>query len=288
MLEAYDQTFLAGCFLDLEATFPTTAFDRGQGLSTFHVQITSNGGEQAMVLQHVQAERNVYSTNHVTTHYDQGGNYVLAHHKQEFALLGSASWKMRTDMERRTIDPAGKVVNAEARKPILEIRPVGNPDAANLLYRYVLPLGRGFSQLLSSVTTVIVDEKSIAYVEARGTLFSANEGTWLLEIDTARDYLVRSAVFTVDGDSISSEVQPMEGGGVLGKDVPVYRQGSFALMPDYVISVSLKSYNQGASDAVLNVVRTAVGAVGEKWTLMDFTRTNENGSPFALRSAAIP
>lgn len=288
MLDAYDQAFLSACTLNLTATYPTTAFDSRQGRSAAAVHVTSDGKEQALQLEDLQMDPPVFSAHRLERDYDNNGNLVLSHHKRTFVFLGTESWKCRFDPEEIRVDSSGKVAGAVKRPPHIDSRPVGHPDSANYFYRFVLPLGRGFSRLIETVTGIEAGENGIANVTARGTMFSPNVGTWQLEVDTGHDYLIRRAEFLQDGANHSSVMSATETAGISKGDIPLYREGSFALASDYVINVTLIDYTNAVTPALISDVRLAVDTLAEDWTLLDFGRTNENGSPFVVRGAKVP
>jgi len=286
-LEAYDQAFLSAFTVTLQATYPTNAFDGMQGSSTATVTIASDGTQQALRLESSHLDPLVFNSARIGNQYDDAGNYTISHHKAEYVHLGADSWKTRTDFEHFTISPQNVVLKKTPASPLNAVHPKGHPDPANVLFRYLLPLGRGFAQLVDEVVSVEERPSGISIVRASGTLFSDQSGTWLLEVDTTRDYLVQTARFRRDGADYDSVVSPVSSAGTLGAEIPLYREGSFSIIPSYAVSVRLTDYTRQATMSLIHDVQEAVNAVGRRSTILDFGRIDGDGMPLVLRGVDL-
>jgi len=245
-LDSYDQAFLEDCTLDLTAVYPASYGDPSQGDLTSRVLITSNGPTQAMDLTGTSVGPFSYEADSVSHDHDPAGNYVMSHNQEESILIEPTGCTYRVAPQKTVIDQAGSVVESGVAPPRIDSYPAGAHRPCNLLYRYVLPLGRGFSQLIDSVTVVSEGPDGISTVTASGSSFSDEVGTWNLEVDTHNDYLVQKAVFTHQSGKTSLKLSPDPSAGIWSSPVPLYRAGTFALS-DYVVSVSLQDYTRETS-----------------------------------------
>ncbi|MCA9443630.1 MAG: hypothetical protein KC964_22710, partial [Candidatus Omnitrophica bacterium] len=249
-LTAYDQAFFSNFTLTAKATFPTTAFDTSQGDCTSIVRISGNGSELAMARSQISMTPPRFSPDRVKREYDERGDYELNLTKDLYVYLGPDRWKTRIDQERRMITPASEVVETQVGAPVFDIRPVGHPDPKNQIFRYLLPLGRGFSDLMETVLSSEKTKDGFIKVYATGSLFSPRTGIWEVNIDPESEFLVQSATFTVDGsDNQHFMFHDVVSGSVLDKsDLPLWKAGTFYLASNYKISIELSSTSNRADD----------------------------------------
>jgi len=288
ILTAYDQAFLASFTVSAEATYPTTPFDRSQGDCTAMVRITGDGRQFAMSCEQKSMDNPRFSPDRVDRSYDSEGNYTLGYTKNLFVFLGSDRWKSRTEQERRSIDAADRILQTERSTPLYDIREVGHHDQKNRIFRFLLPMGRGFSSLLHEVVNVEYEKDGLVKVTAKGIVFSPNNGVWELDIDSKNDYLVRSATFTEEGDGNRSTMRANFESGVVTSDVPVWKEGTFHLGPDYGIQVRTIDLSAKTDDRHLGRVESVVNTVESKSTLLDFSTPDMEGKPLVLRGFEGP
>jgi hypothetical protein len=172
--------------------------------------------------------------------------------------------------------------------PHIAIYPAGHQDAANLYYRYLLPLGRGYAQLIDEITTAAVDNRGFAVVGGRGHLFSPQRGTWHLEIDLNSDCLVRQASFTLDGATSRTFVSTGE--GLLKSDISLLQRGRFDLA-GYPVSVAVMAYSRKCDREILSTALSRVNNVAELpnlTTIMDFHAVDGDGIPLVARVHRLP
>jgi hypothetical protein len=221
------------------------------------------------------------------------GNYSVSHVKQQFVYMGPESSKLRDDHVVVVVNPSGSVVTERLMKPMIRVGPSKDSDVVNSVYRFVMPLGRGYSQLIQKVTHVEMGPDGIAKVTAQGTSFSPYSGIWSLEVDTTRDYLVRRAEFSMNGKAPEKIISASEAAGITSGKIPLYKQGSHANpseedVIDDEIRVSLDDYTNASNPGLITAVRSAVENITEGTTLMDYTRKDKNGAPFVIRGIKVP
>jgi len=284
VLEAYDHEFLLSYTLGLVASYPTSAFDMSQGVSTSTVTVTGDGARATLRMERIATEPVFYARNRRPRSYDEHGNYLLAYNERQIISLNETAWKVRTDVGRIAITQADTLASSPTMvPPRIEVYPPGHQDPANLFYRYLLPLGRGYAQLIDEITGVTISELGIASVEARGRLFSRYSGNWHLEIDTTKDYLVRRATFTQDGATTTTFLCESE--DYRDADIPLFGRGCF-LLTDYEVSVRLMFYSTESDNGLL---ARASGEVDDiemlpnMTTIMDFNAIDGDGMPLVTR-----
>lgn len=287
-LVAYDQAFLSGIDLSIEATHPTTAFDITQGYCTSIVRITGDGTELAMDSRQSKMDSPRFAANRLEPDYEEDGNYVVSYTKNLSVHLGPESWKTRIEQERRSVDSRNTVVRTSPASPLFEVRSVGHEDAKNRVYRYLLPLGRGFSDLLEQVTSSSAIDGGLLRITATGSLFSPNMGDWEIILDSEKDYLVRSATFTRSGSDWKTTVICDPSGGVTQEGLSLWNRGTFNLASNYDISVQLLGYSDKTDGDLMDRVKQEAQTVRENSTLIDFGVLDEFGKPLVLRGIDVP
>ncbi|NUN97349.1 MAG: hypothetical protein HUU16_14385 [Candidatus Omnitrophica bacterium] len=283
MLDAFDQAFFSSCTVRLRATLPATAFDLSQGLIDADVVMSADGAEQALFVERHEIANPVFNANEIRRTNDQGENYEVSLEKRSFVLLARDAWSRRADFQTLSITPQSSLAGISVSRPLVEVRPVRHPDAANLFYRYVLQLGRGYSGLLSEVTTVEEQPDGTVRVEGRGTLFSPHVGAWELIVDLTQGCLVTSASFKRDDGAEKSLIGGEDGAEIVGTELPILSKGTFHLAPDYPITVEVQEYTRSASPTLIADVRQAVGSPGGNFTLLDFSNVDGAGAPLVVK-----
>ncbi len=288
-LTVYDNAWLASLKMELVATYPTTAFDKDQGFCTASVKMSSDGDQQAFVINQLGMDPVHFSGDRRSADYTESGDYTLTYAKRIMVHFGSDSSKIRIDNERKKISAKDNSIETSAGSPFIEVHPKNHYDSKNRMFRFLLPLGRGFSELLDEVTEVTTSEEGLLYLTARGNLFSPNSGQWFLEIDPERDYLVRAATFSHPGSSHKSSFKgDIQSGMSARTELPIWNAGSSALIEGYEIDVQLIGYTAQPDLLLQEEVSSEVNRIAPKSTLIDYVVSDENGQPFILRGLAVP
>ena len=281
----YDSVFLEDYSIALEAVRPLSV-SSNTDLCTVTVRLTGNGTTQAYASEVASVG---YSHEYIAdarlNGYDENGNYLLNYRNREWIVMHPESWTMRQEINSKPVSPSGRAAGEDiAVKPLILHHHVGDDDMANLMYRNILPLGRGFAQLLREVTTVTVEAGSGALrVEATGVLFSPQPGKWRLEVDPKLDYLVRSAEFTPDGTKVPTfDVHTT---GLVDAAMPIAAKGNVRFS-DYRLSVRVLSYSRRTDEALIDqasalTLDAAERAVGTR--VLDFREMDANYAPKMTR-----
>jgi len=183
------------------------------------------------------------------------------------------------ELERVALNRQKIAVSTEmCDHPDVELYPVHSwRSAGNQFYCYILPLGRGFSLFIDSMTSVTMDDKTkIATCEGTGRYFSSSKGTWRLEVDTQNQYLVRRSLYNnvvrteSDGDSWPGELQILKKGQ------------AFFFGGRRVISVVVKDYARETDSEFLTrtlaEIESAMGQPGVR--VDDYNAIDSAGVPF--------
>jgi len=214
--------------------------------------------------------------------YDNQGNYYLNYDKTITVSLEDADWRVRRDAQQLVINPVSLLVSVPRSLPArVEIFPAGHQDPANVYYRYVLPLGRGYSQLIDTITSVTLDEAGIATAKATGKLFSPYPGQWTLEIDTQNDFLVRKASFVRNGNTAPGWT--CQSVGIYEAPIPLLAEGVASLAEDYMIKVNLRRYSSDCDGSFAAALRDKVRRkelLPSGSLMLDFKSIDNDGMPF--------
>lgn len=289
ILENYDHQFLSSFRLELDATLPTH-MDTVHGHSQAIIIATSAPHGQHLDLVRSTIDPIQYLKTGSFIGAPSSGTMVLNYDKHLAISLEDQDWRIRRDPESIAVDASSKPTRpAKMIAPRLDIYPKGHQDAANLFYRYILPLGRGYAQLLDRVTDASTDPNGIITVQAEGTLFSPYRGTWNLEVDTRAAYLVRKATFTRQGapnPGLICEASHLHEGAI-----PIYEEGSLRLSTNYLIQVKLKQYSSTPTDALSlrAKVKDTISSetLPESSTIMDFRSIDSDHIPRIMRAKPV-
>ncbi len=280
LLQVYDESLVTDYHLKLQVRMPTQMVVE-QGMSTSTVEMSGDAEQQTLKLVRNAIDPVLFEQDTKLGGYDQAGNFLLGYDAGMSISLTGEAWKVRCDQRVVSVDshnaPARPVLDAAPRIDIYE---ANNHDAANLYYRYLLALGRGYGQLITQITSVEEVEGGILRVTANGSLFSRYGGEWILSVDTQHDYLVREASFRRAGEAVPGFTAHSQGTTQSGA-VALAAFGD-AAFSDYPINVRVLDYAAGPNKELIKIVARQVNDTTDfpKGTqLMDFTRVNGDGIP---------
>jgi len=283
ILQVYDSEFLSSYGLRLLYSAPTSVSDKAQGYSTATVAMVGDEQGQYLVSNRMALSPISFSPGMNPRAYRADGSYLLSTIKTRQILLSPEGCRVRNDGEVFVVSQGNSVLASFLGQPLVEAYPSGHQDPANLFYRHLLPLGRGYSQLIHNIEDVQVDDRGLATVRARGVLFSPDLGNWQLEVDLGRSCLVRRAVFEREGTEGPALVVNSE--GYWESAVPLAMRGSLRFAGDYAVSVTLTDYPAEPDRAVKESVRNAVNvSPSEGALIVDFGSMDGDGVPLVVRS----
>lgn len=296
ILAIYDTEFLSSFKLQLEATYPTS-MKSTQGRSTAVVTYYGGIKGQYMMLEQVARDPIKYDPDGVNN-YDGQKNFLQRVGTQITVALEPSDWRIRHDGETIAVNTTNILAFSKDQVPILERYPVGHPDAANQYYRYLLGLGRGYSQLIDEITSYTVSGQGVITVKANGKLFSPYGGEWTLDIDTKADYLMQKATFIRQGQKSPTFTAKCSGNS--GGDIPLHAAGTVSISK-YVIDVKLLSYGGAPDEDFAQKAHNRIGydtpgtdATAQAaymklfpggTTVMDFTSVDSDGMPRMLKQS---
>ena len=183
------------------------------------------------------------------------------------------------------ISPTDEVVKRVRLTPITDLFPKGkDAQCLYVVYRNILTLGRGFSQLLDAEVQVSPNEDGSYLLRGRGKHFFPGEGEWTIEVLPALDYLVRKASFTPKGaaepeyEYIGDQNQERVGEA---QGIPLWRSGEFHsnVGAGCVVQVELKDYARACDDALARDVEEMVDKRVDYLTIRDHQLIDGDGIP---------
>ncbi len=113
------------------------------------------------------------------------------------------------------VDPNGQIIQTGDSTSLLRF-PIDKPYSLYQFKYFQLPTGRGFSRHLGNVTSVKSLSPSLMKTTSQGSFGPGLQGTWELTVDPNSDYLVREAIFTMEGEHKPTKVITCS--GVMMKD----------------------------------------------------------------------
>lgn len=284
ILENYDAQFMASLRLELDVVEPTHV-ETMHGKSRAAVLIASDAAGKRLD----RTRTDVDPVKYVKTEYNQpardgkgGDEFLLCYDRHVAMTQEKGMWRIRHDAESIGLGSDNRITRPTRMvAPNMDLLPGSSQDAANLFYRYILPLGRGYSQLIDKVTALSVNAAGIATVTASGSLFSPYSGVWNLEIDTKAGYLVRKAVFTQNGAKRQGLV--CVASGLCAGALPLFTEGALTLGQDFQINVKLKSHSSALDEVRLAKAKLQDAATSETLpagaTIMDFRSVDGDMMP---------
>ena len=246
ILSVYDYEFLSSFKIKIQASIPR--WPLGQGYYAAEVELTGNADEQFLK----------------KTTVEKGNS---PREKNRYIALESIRAVVRDD-------PYDLL-------PFVNKYPASSGQALAYFFRYVLPLGRGYSQFISHVDSVTPAGPGLITVQAHGFGFSRRPGKWELQVDTAKQYLVTKAAFTRDGASKPTYVS--ESQGYYDSEVALTERGTFYPAPIYKISVSLVDYARAFDEALKTEVLDKVNAQPPDVLIRDHNIMDSDGTPLVIR-----
>jgi len=185
--------------------------------------------------------------------YDEEGNMIFRINAGEHTIYeAEVLCAQRTDVKVVAISPIGAMEISQKQSSVLFLYPPEGGDITVNAARALLSTGRGYSYLIDAPITATRRSDGLLELRARGcdakSIRSAPlnvlkryfrmgaEGTWILTIDPAADYLVREAKFYPDGETKALSACYTEGILRLG-DFSIAAQGRWIMAPDREFSL---------------------------------------------------
>lgn len=281
ILDSYDAQFLSNFNVNLIVSCKSNV-GVDQDPSTFTLQITGNDGKYALVQNRTLLGASRYSKKANPLDYDSAGNYIVTNMKMRTIAFDGASWKIRSEYDNCVLKETGEAsLLTDALAARLELYPVNHHDPENLFFRYLLSLGRGYSQLLDTITSSTVDSGGIATVVGPGSLFSSDKGMWRMEIDTKHDYLVRSASFTLSGHE--KPLFTCKSQNYWNAELPMYANGDLEFpIRSYKMTTRITKYITTHDQTLFDASINSVTNYPSDTSIMDFSRIDADGMPFVV------
>ena len=263
-LASYDHEFLSGYSLEIsiEETAGEHSVYKGKTVST--AQISGNGSVQVLARETTAIEGKAQDPAS-----EKGGTLSslrFAPLNAVHVCLEDGLCKIRRQNSDLEVAKDGQIQGIKGADGVaIDIVPDSVQSCGYQFYSYLLALGRGYSQLIDSVSSAKTDENGICSVVAEGHFFAPErKGIWNLEIDTANGFLVRKAKFFYahKGPDWPGGTA-FESSGVSEGDVPLATAGSAVIWGTPPTLVSLQAYAREANSAVLKSAQKAVNNEGE-------------------------
>lgn len=288
ILENYDAQFMASLRIELDVVEPTHAEPiHGKCRETVIIASDAAGKQLDLTRTDVDPVKYVKTQYNLPARDGKGGDeFLLCYDKHVAMSQKTGLWSIRHDAESIGVGSDNRISRpASMAAPNLDLFPGVNQDAANLYYRYILPLGRGYAQLIDKITSISIDAAGIATVTAAGSLFSPYSGVWNLEIDTKAGYLVRKAAFVQNGAKrqglVCTASKPRAGA------LQVFTEGVLTLGQDFQISTKLRSLSFDQEEVRFSKSKMQDATTSETLpagaTIMDFRSVDGDMMPKVQR-----
>ena len=160
------------------------------------------------------------------------GNLIVWRTLEEYILSSPDRNDTISKLRSFLVDPNGQIIQTGDSTSLLRF-PIDKPYSMYQFKYYQLPTGRGFSRHLGNVTSVKSLTSGLMKTTSQGSFGPGLQGTWELTVDPNSDYLVREAIFTMEGEYkptkvITCSVVMMKDGARLAK-YGVYRTSTSEL-----------------------------------------------------------
>lgn len=273
----YDDEILSNFYISIGVWMPHCLDQPSQYYS--EIDITGNGAIFAAQTKNVDIDHEIGSIN--KTDYIESienDGLLFTHNTENYILINNTHKIIRTNRIKLGIE-SGEIITKTPQIPRIDKYPSKNEDADNLLFRYVLALGRGYSRLISKYREVSIKNDGLLKVVGEGYLFSPQKGIWTLSVDQKNDYLIRRATFTLEGRE--NPVLDVSTIGLYSHYIKIAQSGSFNL-DDYHISVELLNFENTFNKLVVDEVEEAVSIGPPDAFIMDFNLVNSDGMPLVI------
>ena len=284
ILQAFDHEFQTSYEIKMNVgmRFPVK-FD---GITTSTVTLLSNGPKRGLISELKQMSSHSYRDNQENKRYDEDGNYKIFRQARRVISLDSEDYcKERIETNVYFVDQENQIKRTKSMKPSISMYPPSHNIPSTFYYQRALPLGRGYSQLLNDVLIVKEIGDEILYVEATGSNFGLVDGTWELEIDTEKDYLVKKALFRVDDSTSSIKINFKNTNYICSNDddLPINLIGSYEVNVLSLDIVTL-SYSRACADNVFIDILSNFSNLSSKTNIYDFNLVDSEGIPLVVRA----
>lgn len=187
--------------------------------------------------------------------YDGEGRLVVWRALERYALSSSSRNELAEVYDVLMVDPNGQITAGD-RIVMLHRYPPSDVPGWYQFKKYELPMGRGFSRYLGTVT--IVEEKGDSMVEtgADGTYGKTLHGSWKLTTEGGTDHLVRKATFRLDGET-KAFIEVSSSGLVEKSGVKLAKRGVFRA-PTVNVEVSLEVEDISRVDGINRVYEEVI------------------------------
>jgi len=147
--------------------------------------------------------------------YDEKGNLIAWRPLEKYIV----STPERNDELKKSsvffVDPNGKIVQT-GDNTMLYRWPIDKPYSVYQFKYHQFPMGRGFSRHLGTVTSAKALSSGLLKVASKCSLAPGVPGAWEMTLDPNSDWLVREAIFTMEGQNKPTEV--FTSSGIIEKD----------------------------------------------------------------------
>lgn len=144
-----------------------------------------------------------------------GEDLIVWRATQGYVLCTPSTNDTIDDYEILIIDPNGKIIKKEGNQ-ILSRFPIDKPYSDYQFKYFQLPMGKGFSGQLKTISSVDLLPSGIINLKSQGSFGPGFQGNWDLILDPNAEYLVREATFTQDNKS--SPLKTVTTSGIMKKN----------------------------------------------------------------------
>jgi len=287
ILEAYDYEFLSKYVLEMECYDDINLYAGATPeYATRSVRMTGNDINQFAIIKLLQSPAFSFHEGEKSTRYDEQGNYQALLPWASILMLNNDYWKQCDLIHSAAINDGGVIVSQKT-EPIRSIYKPGSEAPDMNYYKYILPLGRGFSQRIDKIEDVNLTSDGVAIVKARGHHFFDQDkpwrfGNWRFEVDTKNKYLVRNAVFVTD--ELGQVTTYRSGTAIYNgvENLPLYENGATYTGDEsnFFLRVHLRSFKAEYDDSLRGICEDEFSRHREKKPIVyDYTNSTDGHVP---------
>ncbi len=287
-LQTIDTRAVEGFALQFEFDSPANVFLPDQGDTTKRGVLTIAGNTAALVYDIVDPPavsfRPPGTKDYGSVDFDDQGNLIFWRRTHRETLVTPAMNETYDENEMLRIAPNGEILERGTHASNSVYRP---DDKQNLgeIERLLWAAGHGYASQLQRIDAQRRDEANQLHVTAYGCYGPKHFGTWELVLDPQRDYLLRSAHFTMDGQRTPTMLVTSTGVKQIG-DAVIAAEGTvtFPLSStrSHVTSVRFGEYQPRPATKLLERLQKGLGPDVSKPNLDVFDYRKDPARPEQL------
>jgi len=175
-------------------------FAEDQGIEIENCEVWWTRDSCVMSIKSTYENAPEFRSTYRSINYDQGGNLIVWRPVRKYIVSTGERNDMREESDNYRISPEGNIISTNLYTEMSHFA-VGDRNSIYLWWhQFRKATGRGFAHNLVHILSSKNDPSTgLNEIEAQGSYEKTMNGKWALTYDEKMEYLVRKAVFTVEG-----------------------------------------------------------------------------------------